>query len=92
MLDSDWRREQTLACAEIQKTCGAPCAALRGALQIEEQIDGGVFIVQHIERERDGRQDDGQLIVEIMRNCRGHRVGTVGLGEALHNSRVACES
>ena len=77
--------------AEVEEAGGFPDAALGGALEIEEERAGGVARLELDEGVVGGVDDDGQLVIEVMRGGGGHGAGTVGFGESFHIRIVAGE-
>ena len=59
---------------------------MSGGLEVEEQEAGGVPHWKAPHRVGDGGEDDGELVIQVVRGSGGHGADAVGAGRALHGT------
>ena len=79
------------ACAEIQQTGSFPGAALSRAACFDEERARGMIGRERGKGIGKAGENDGQLIVEVMRGSGGHGAGAIVARKALHKLTVAGE-
>lgn len=78
--------------AEVQESGRFPGAALGGAAGLDEEGSGRVIQGEGRQGIGKAREDDGQLIIEVMRGSGSHGSGAIVAGKTLHKPTVAAES
>jgi hypothetical protein len=75
--------------AEVEHRGSFPNTPLRGRGQIVKEEPGRVAGLEHLERRPGAVQDDGHLIVDIVRRGGCHGSGAVGSRKSFHASILA---